>query len=133
MLNATYFLVFLFLCLHSPPPILPYIKASFCNLIVCLFHFLIIFVLLFVFLALFFCFLLFPFTISATSNKEIAFFIPSSLLKTRSKEKNINCGQLLLLRITQPLPWWLPFWGNQTLIQMPGSESWLLSFYINKM
>ena len=46
--------------------------------------------------------------------------------------KNMNCGQLLQLRITQPMPWWLPFRGNQTLIQMAGPESGLLSFYVNR-
>ena len=53
-------------------------------------------------------------------------------MKDTFQGKNMNCGQLLLLRITQPLPWWLPFWGNQTLLQMTGSESWLLSFYMNR-
>jgi hypothetical protein len=93
-------------------------------------YFLIIFVLLFVFLALLFC-LLFPLTISVTSKRKLDFF-PFKSIKDTFQGKDMNCGQLLLLRITQPLPWWLPFWGNQTLIQMTGSESLLLSFYVNR-
>ena len=102
------------------------------------FYFLIIFVLLFVFLALFFC-LLFPSTISVTSNKEIVFFLFKPInvssfkpIKDTFQGKTTNCGQLLLLRITQPPPWWFPFRGNQTLIQMTGSESRLLSFFVNR-